>query len=104
RQSPVAHRALLSLPTRRSSDLGPGDLSRGCASARRLAAGLGQARRRLLLPADDSAATGSGVHLLAAAAAAARCSDQGGRGSAEEDRKSTRLNTSHVSTSYAVFC
>src|SRR5699024_12817604 len=26
------------------------------------------------------------------------------RASAEQDRKSTRLNSSHVSTSYAVFC
>src|SRR5690242_21550083 len=33
-----------------------------------------------------------------------RLSGAGGRGRARPDRKSTRLNSSHMSISYAVFC
>src|SRR5689334_25316698 len=36
--------------------------------------------------------------------APARDGAQDGRGNAPEDRKSTRLNSSHSSISYAVFC
>src|SRR5207249_10051553 len=38
------------------------------------------------------------------AAAPARLRPPGGRGAVPVDRKSTRLNSSHVSISYAVFC
>src|SRR5690606_39390852 len=82
------HRDLHSFPTRRSSDLPTEGLGEW-ASARRLL-GFGRAPRIVrvgeawhvgaLLIADDAVyATG-------------------------EDRKSTRLNSSHVKNSYAVFC
>src|SRR5437868_10768676 len=48
----------------------------------------------------------AGLSLLVGSAAAARC-DRSHRPcsrASSEDRKSTRLNSSHVSTSYAVFC
>src|SRR5690606_41519966 len=92
-----AHAALHSLPTRRSSDLPPGDGSTGQ-----------RVRWRAVLAADSEAHP-----------------QDGGRGDqslrvqmivgitrvrnealilADTDRKSTRLNSSHVKISYAVFC
>src|SRR5690242_21052471 len=83
----AAHRDLHSFPTRRSSDL-----------LQALAGDLGaleipplEARGDALLPAMAAA--------LALAALAVR-----GDISAAQDRKSTRLNSSHMSISYAVFC
>src|SRR5438477_9024110 len=74
-----------SFPTRRSSDLGKavrGGIRREIASAHRAAS---RALRRDRL--------------------AARFSDPGlVDGRADADRKSTRLNSSHMSISYAVFC
>src|SRR5690606_41297210 len=80
---PGDHRDLHSFPTRRSSDLGgDGAQCAGCALA---AAGrLGECSSGPRLP--------SATRRGASAAAA------GG------DRKSTRLNSSHVKISYAVFC
>src|SRR5204862_6462132 len=72
------HRALHSFPTRRSSDLGCG---RSSLSARRPAAR--PARRR-------------GSRTTSAFPPACR--------PGRRDRKSTRLNSSHVEISYAVFC
>src|SRR5437660_7819467 len=75
------HRDLHSFPTRRSSDL----------------------RRR--------GSTGCGWSAAAAAAAAAtapaerrRCACTHASAGGRADRKSTRLNSSHVAISYAVFC
>src|SRR5690606_41483641 len=74
-----AHRDLHSFPTRRSSDLGRGP---------RTARHLGEVRRRHRC--RDGRA-GDGQHRL-------RLPSQ------QADRKSTRLNSSHVKISYAVFC
>src|SRR5699024_12705434 len=80
----AAARALHSFPTRRSSDLeaqmgGVGDLLR---SACRGSVGQGQAELLVFVGGGDEVV---GVE-------------------AHTDRKSTRLNSSHVSISYAVFC
>src|SRR5690606_41076494 len=98
----VRCRAPLSFPTRRSSVLLPW--------GKRLAA------RRYALPHPAHAAAFSvpaqRVQLRAAhrdrarrSAAAGRYRRGGGRAAGgAEDRKSTRLNSSHVKISYAVFC
>src|SRR5690242_21550039 len=79
----VDHRVLHSFPTRRSSDLrrvGRDAVEVGCpvrVRLRREVEGREQAPRDLVLPRQ---------------------------GHRPEDRKSTRLNSSHMSISYAVFC
>src|SRR5687768_17864323 len=80
---------VLSFPTRRSSDLGvlrrPGDRRDG--GPRRVRAG------------------GRGRRDLPAAAQGVSARDPGGfSGAVRQDRKSTRLNSSHGYISYAVFC
>src|SRR5699024_12802693 len=77
------HLYLRSFPTRRSSDL---------------IGGVGGTHADLLQPAPHLVALAGGVHHQDAQAGAAVV--LGGRG----DRQSTRLNSSHVSISYAVFC
>src|SRR5690606_42064058 len=47
----------------------------------------------------QNAGTGRGLSFLQPGAA-----DEGGGGDPRQDRKSTRLNSSHVKISYAVFC
>src|SRR5437868_8873779 len=69
-------------PTRRSSDLSRSDLG-----------------DRDLWRVGHALAP-SGTHARSAVAAAQSCVPDG----ASADRKSTRLNSSHVSISYAVFC
>src|SRR5207248_10992993 len=71
------HRDLHSFPTRRSSDLGPAPRRGAVRAARRRGAGRGL--RRLLRR-------------------------EAARRRVEQDRKSTRLNSSHRTISYAVFC
>src|SRR5690606_41753707 len=78
------HRDLHSFPTRRSSDLARRSPCR-CRSTK-----LSKTRKWLI---------GGGV-LVAATVAAGGGID----GRRDEDRKSTRLNSSHVKISYAVFC
>src|SRR5439155_19189794 len=85
-----AHPALPSFPTRRSSDLGgPGTRlsSRGAGrrSGTRFAAGLWH-------------------ETLNSRACCGRESDADVLAGTSPDRKSTRLNSSHVAISYAVFC
>src|SRR5207249_11703213 len=83
------HRHLHSFPTRRSSDLS--GLELGHSKRRRLAAHddrRERCRRELLQRVREPERVGRG-HV-----------DNRGGG----DRKSTRLNSSHVSISYAVFC
>src|SRR5690606_41980202 len=89
-----AHRALPSFPTRRSSDLhqpGHGRPRRGAGAA------LAEGQRGLVAgeaPQEEVRRRFEGV-------------EEQGRpepGHGAEDRKSTRLNSSHVKISYAVFC
>src|SRR5690606_42143196 len=86
-QSFVAPRVLHSFPTRRSSDLG----------------GLDDAARGPAL--DDGAEVhhGDAIGDMAHDCQVVR-DEQVGEIAALADRKSTRLNSSHVKTSYAVFC
>src|SRR5690606_41985931 len=82
-QGSAAHRALHSFPTRRSSDLAAASTRSGPTS-----------------PASTSSAATS-----SAATSSGRCTAAAGNGAAPAlDRKSTRLNSSHVKISYAVFC
>src|SRR5207244_12621513 len=89
------HRVLPTFPTRRSSDL-----ARPGARARR---GEGAARG-----AGDGAAAhagrGAGLARAARGEGRRRAADPAARRRQDQDRKSTRLNSSHQITSYAVFC
>src|SRR5699024_12639837 len=99
---PRSHLHLLSFPTRRSSDLV------GEVVQRRLAphqTGRPRQSKGAGLPAVDKGggqASQTGERGI--------CGQPGGEGGEEnelpalQDRKSTRLNSSHVSISYAVFC
>src|SRR5207245_11626599 len=88
------HRALHSFPTRRSSDLPLRPALRGPPPD-----------KPLDHPADGPRDPPAAVHrprLLCVAFA--RAPVDGGGGRCTRDRKSTRLNSSHGSISYAVFC
>src|SRR5690606_41408379 len=92
--SRAAHRDLHSFPTRRSSDLRRRQVARG-ADLRQHEQALAQlASQRLprLVPEV-------GADLELALADLRRACDVD-----DQDRKSTRLNSSHVKISYAVFC
>src|SRR5690349_23619677 len=98
--SSLAHRALHSFPTRRSSDLP----FRG--AHKRLDAlvdGHELGMKRLLSRLDEPK---KAVDLFAALFARAIEKDSLSMATGETiaDRKSTRLNSSHVEISYAVFC
>src|SRR5699024_11487503 len=83
---PPNHRDLPSFPTRRSSDLKPGSsLPNDSIEA-------------VCYPAGCAAAASFDPTLTRRMGAAL------GREARAADRKSTRLNSSHVSSSYAVFC
>src|SRR5207302_11287005 len=86
-----AHRDLHSFPTRRSSDLRR--------HHRRRHRGL---QRRL--PPRQARLQGRAAARAAAADVRNHLARRGPGGSARQDRKSTRLNSSHVKISYAVFC
>src|SRR5690606_41045341 len=92
-----AHRALPSFPTRRSSDLGGAAGGRG----RRLAAGSpargGHRRPRTAVPASGRGGPPDMIVYVARRLVYGALILLG-------DRKSTRLNSSHVKISYAVFC
>src|SRR5205814_8183076 len=79
--SPPAHRRLHSFPTRRSSDLTPLAPAHG-----------GRARHLLVSPQCAQCFLGEGS------------GDAFGAEQVARDRKSTRLNSSHLGISYAVFC
>src|SRR5207249_10419997 len=91
-QSSAAHPDLPSFPTRRSSDLSHG--ARGGEGGREPRGGHPRGARRVLPGRDGQAHR--------------RVPSRRGRaahpGGPRRDRKSTRLNSSHVSISYAVFC
>src|SRR5690606_42025752 len=90
----VCHRDLHSFPTRRSSDLQRLWLSRRA----RWSDGLGR-RRGCRGDPSTSFATDRALRRALATGDADRTP-----GWREQDRKSTRLNSSHVKISYAVFC
>src|SRR5205814_10178976 len=94
----LADRALLSFPTRRSSDLANAVTVRGQPSA--------GARDRNLFAMDPThpfiIAGPSGKDLDEYYPP--RAADDGIDGLVQIDRKSTRLNSSHLGISYAVFC
>src|SRR5207253_10007116 len=95
----VSHPALHCFPTRRSSDLNGTEavclhLSRHGVGALRPAHFV---RRR-------SEAVGLNVRVRVALSATSRRPRSGPRKPEPSDRKSTRLNSSHVAISYAVFC
>src|SRR5690606_40857822 len=96
-RSRADHRALHSFPTRRSSDLG-GEIVTG------------DDDRRAIALCDELQARRAQIRQAAPqhVAAVERLFDIGPdhlvRDAPGEDRKSTRLNSSHVKISYAVFC
>src|SRR5690606_41752340 len=94
------HRALLSFPTRRSSDL------RSVAVEFRPPRPdeRGGVPRRAVLPPRNPAATRPPAHADTAAAGHRGAPTAGSEVRRTQDRKSTRLNSSHVKISYAVFC
>src|SRR5690606_40042579 len=89
-------RALLSFPTRRSSDLGPVDSRSGWVMTTTFWA--------LMSPTVVAALSGLTWRVSALLPDAHAESEATENAMAEADRKSTRLNSSHVKTSYGVFC
>src|SRR5690606_41717814 len=100
----ASSRALRPFPTRRSSDLGvtPVDLPR--AAGRRRLGAVRAARRRIREMRDDVDLVLLHDPDLLLAVAGLRRRPVVVWDVHEEDRKSTRLNSSHVKISYAVFC
>src|SRR5699024_12596854 len=90
------HRALPSFPTRRSSDLNGIAIRFGPAEFFALTAG-----GLLVLARISGGTVGAGLLPMIIGVAMATV---GIEDSMSQDRKSTRLNSSHVSISYAVFC
>src|SRR5690606_41533839 len=93
--SPGHHRPLASVPTRRSSDLAEH------AGSRLGDAGHGGEHGLDLAEFDALAAE---LHLEVGAAEIDQFGGVAAGLPAHQDRKSTRLNSSHVKISYAVFC
>src|SRR5207253_4850020 len=95
-QRNVSHRDLLSFPTRRSSDL-PFQV---LLARPRLECGLDVPFvdvERTGQPAADARERHAGLRVCGAVL-------EPEAGEVRRDRKSTRLNSSHVASSYAVFC
>src|SRR5206468_7510736 len=90
------HRDLRSLPTRRSSDLG--GLSPGAGASMTSTLARWAAALALLASPSGAAAQQPDLRALEARTRAIIAEYRG------EDRKSTRLNSSHDQSSYAVFC
>src|SRR5207253_9079812 len=91
-----AHRALPSFPTRRSSDL----INIGMGCERCLSIGyLGRSAIYELLQMEDKVREQVMRH-----ASATEIKEHAVQRGLRTDRKSTRLNSSHVAISYAVFC
>src|SRR5205814_8806464 len=92
------HRDLLSFPTRRSSDLTfTASPALSCAAADGLGSGVGEAG------AGVETVWFIGFALLFAFELSGPLDSQAVK-SSDRDRKSTRLNSSHLGISYAVFC
>src|SRR5205085_9259631 len=101
RPDPAATLSRSSFPTRRSSDLERGP--RHEVGRDRVGRGLSRARRSA---AYDAEAEGQQVQLQQEALGAAHeeAVHDGAGARQRGDRKSTRLNSSHSQTSYAVLC
>src|SRR5699024_12385333 len=97
--SPLHLRSLHSFPTRRSSDLVVCRLGGGGRRVGRPAPVLGRARG-----APSCASPPPGGHGRPATSSASPIVNACAYRALPTDRKSTRLNSSHVSISYAVFC
>src|SRR5699024_11575945 len=95
--SPLHPPALHSFPTRRSSDLAPAD-PRHPGSL--LPTSAGSRARAVVRQGNQAPAHVGTTRALTVALRPAHCVHS----RLPEDRKSTRLNSSHVSISYAVFC
>src|SRR5690606_42052224 len=99
-QRVAAHPGLLSFPTRRSSDLGGSErMSRRTYymwRATQLRAAAARQRESSLAMREAEAIIREGM--------LAEGETSNTFGAATADRKSTRLNSSHVKISYAVFC
>src|SRR5690606_42065992 len=93
--------ALLSFPTRRSSDLPPGGRLRRIAAQVRSKSSGGSRKRQKLALTSWASGSGSSASIRATRQVRRRSPPASGR---RRDRKSTRLNSSHVKISYAVFC
>src|SRR5438270_10461536 len=91
--APRAHSDLHSFPTRRSSDLGSKDRTSEIAHA--------HPRVRVVDTPNQGLSAARNVALAAATGEIVAYTDADTR---VEDRKSTRLNSSHSQISYAVFC
>src|SRR6266403_842225 len=78
-------------------------LRRGCASCTPSAAPIAQPRVPVLLPKKSEPAP-NGRCRRTCASDEADSSTTRASGGSRADRKSTRLNSSHVESSYAVFC
>src|SRR5438477_1350663 len=94
-EADVPHRVLHSFPTRRSSDLFTLTVSNS---------GVGDAKGATL---SDLLPTNAGLawHITSQGPGwGGSCAISAGMLSCGPDRKSTRLNSSHMSISYAVFC
>src|SRR5262245_65010923 len=90
---------LLSFPTRRSSDLEMPPGAGGLPTLRldiAYTAALPASRATVILRDDNFAGRAGWQEMVADAS--------GGLALSEADRKSTRLNSSHLGISYAVFC
>src|SRR5690606_41792869 len=96
RSLPADPRVLLSFPTRRSSDLVPISSLSSLPIA-------SPSRGRRVETSGDRAASASSDVLFTSQAAAVEPTPVSRDGTVA-DRKSTRLNSSHVKISYAVFC
>src|SRR5690606_40461345 len=91
-----------SFPTRRSSDLAPGWTPTPCSAPCWNVRAEGNLRKTLRLGKGGAVA---GMQTRDAEGRAfARSGRQEADATAQRDRKSTRLNSSHVKISYAVFC
>src|SRR5439155_18060387 len=98
-----SHRDLHSFPTRRSSDLGLIAVILVCVRFRRLAVALLMCRR-LFSPVGALTISARAGTAAAVRAMSVQADVRATTARFDIDRKSTRLNSSHVAISYAVFC
>src|SRR5690606_42021267 len=103
RPCPLLHSALLPFPTRRSSDLSNGHVY-FAAHRRVLRSTDGGASFHTVFGSTVAANSSNGQNDIVITDAGKVIIAMNGGNPDESDRKSTRLNSSHVKISYAVFC